>query len=91
MHSVSDLTTFSRKTAGDVPPKLVVRIIAIRSVLLLPFLISAMQGASTTVVGDKVYLYVGILFHPSSVPSTLDHVGRSSRDRTQNGHRYVCL
>jgi hypothetical protein len=28
MHSVSDLTTFSRKTSGDVPPKLVVRIIA---------------------------------------------------------------
>lgn len=41
MHSVSDLTTFSRKTSGDVPPKLV--------------------GASTTVVGDKVYLYGGRL------------------------------
>jgi hypothetical protein len=33
-------------------------------VLLLPFLISALQGASTTVVGDKVYLYVGTLSHP---------------------------
>ncbi|KAI0300323.1 hypothetical protein BC826DRAFT_992690 [Russula brevipes] len=41
MHSVSDLTTFSRKTSGDVPPKLV--------------------GASTTVVGDSVYLYGGRL------------------------------
>ncbi|KAI0269791.1 galactose oxidase [Gloeopeniophorella convolvens] len=41
MHSVSDLTTFSKKTSGDVPPKLV--------------------GASTTVVGDKVYLYGGRL------------------------------
>ncbi|KAH9065458.1 hypothetical protein EDB87DRAFT_1750446 [Lactarius vividus] len=41
MHSVSDLTTFSRKTSGEVPPKLV--------------------GASTTVVGDKVYLYGGRL------------------------------
>ncbi|KAI0322009.1 galactose oxidase [Amylostereum chailletii] len=41
MHSVSDLTTFSRKTTGDVPPKLV--------------------GASTTVVGNKVYLYGGRL------------------------------
>ncbi|KZV63498.1 galactose oxidase [Peniophora sp. CONT] len=41
MHSVSDLTTFSRPTSGDVPPKLV--------------------GASTTVVGSKVYLYGGRL------------------------------
>ena len=37
MHSVSDLTTFSRKTSGDVPPKLVVRIIAFHAVFLLPF------------------------------------------------------
>lgn len=44
MHSVSDLTTFSRKTSGDVPPKLVVRIIAIRSVLPLPFLIFCYAG-----------------------------------------------
>ncbi|TDL18131.1 galactose oxidase [Rickenella mellea] len=41
MHSVSDLTTFSRKTTGDVPPRLV--------------------GASTTVVGDKMYLFGGRL------------------------------
>lgn len=63
MHSVSDLTTFSRKTSGDVPPKLVVRIVVYRAVFVLPF-ISALQGASTTVVGDKVYLYVGPLFRP---------------------------
>ncbi|KAG6330535.1 hypothetical protein ID866_8555 [Astraeus odoratus] len=40
MHSISDLTTFSRKTTGDVPPKLV--------------------GASTTVVGSKVYLFLSL-------------------------------
>lgn len=41
MHSVSDLTTFARRTTGDVPPPLV--------------------GASTTVVGDKMYLFGGRL------------------------------
>ncbi|KAH8113565.1 galactose oxidase [Phellopilus nigrolimitatus] len=41
MHSVSDLTTSSRKTTGAVPPKLV--------------------GASTTIVGDKMYLFGGRL------------------------------
>ncbi|KAI6147103.1 hypothetical protein BKA82DRAFT_1004565 [Pisolithus tinctorius] len=41
MHSISDLTTFCRKTTGDVPPRLV--------------------GASTTVVGSKVYLFGGRL------------------------------
>ncbi|KAI6114416.1 hypothetical protein F5141DRAFT_1187954 [Pisolithus sp. B1] len=41
MHSISDLTTFCRKTTGDVPPNLV--------------------GASTTVVGSKVYLFGGRL------------------------------
>ena len=38
LHSIYDLTTFCRKTSGDVPPKLV--------------------GASTTVVGRKMYLFV---------------------------------
>ncbi|KAG6903254.1 hypothetical protein C0995_000149 [Termitomyces sp. Mi166 len=38
MHSINDLTTFCRKTTGDVPEKLV--------------------GASTTVVGSKMYLFV---------------------------------
>jgi hypothetical protein len=28
MHSVSDLTTFARKTKGDVPPPLVVRVLS---------------------------------------------------------------
>ncbi|EJC99052.1 galactose oxidase [Fomitiporia mediterranea MF3/22] len=41
MHSVSDLTTSSRKTSGSVPPKLV--------------------GASTTIIGDKMYLFGGRL------------------------------
>ncbi|KAF8555731.1 galactose oxidase [Imleria badia] len=41
MHSISDLTTFCRKTSGDVPAKLV--------------------GASTTVVGSKMYLFGGRL------------------------------
>lgn len=58
MHSVSDLTTFSRKTSGDVPPKLVVRIFAADARITPSIFISALQGASTTVVGDKVYLYV---------------------------------
>lgn len=59
MHSVSDLTTFSRKTSGDVPPKLVVRIFPADARITPSIFISALQGASTTVVGDKVYLYVG--------------------------------
>jgi hypothetical protein len=37
MHSVSDLTTFSRKTSGDVPPKLVVRTLTADVASLLPF------------------------------------------------------
>ncbi|EGN98354.1 hypothetical protein SERLA73DRAFT_56632 [Serpula lacrymans var. lacrymans S7.3] len=41
MHSISDLTTYCRKTGGDVPAKLV--------------------GASTTVVGSKMYLFGGRL------------------------------
>ncbi|KAL4267578.1 hypothetical protein AB1N83_002785 [Pleurotus pulmonarius] len=41
LHSISDLTTFCRKTIGDVPAKLV--------------------GASTTVVGSKMYLFGGRL------------------------------
>jgi len=57
MHSVSDLTTFSRKTSGDVPPKLIVRIFAADARITPSIFISALQGASTTVVGDKVYLY----------------------------------
>jgi hypothetical protein len=59
MHSVSDLTTFSRKTSGDVPPKLVVRTSVANSRIAPSIFIFALQGASTTVVGDKVYLYVG--------------------------------
>ncbi|KAK7048504.1 hypothetical protein R3P38DRAFT_2869785 [Favolaschia claudopus] len=41
LHSIYDLTTFCRKTTGDVPAKLV--------------------GASTTVVGTKMYLFGGRL------------------------------
>ncbi|CAE6421168.1 unnamed protein product [Rhizoctonia solani] len=41
MHSVSDLTTYSRKARGDVPPPLV--------------------GASTTVIGNQMYLFGGRL------------------------------
>ncbi|KDN42107.1 hypothetical protein RSAG8_06965, partial [Rhizoctonia solani AG-8 WAC10335] len=41
MHSVSDLTTYSRKARGDVPPQLV--------------------GASTTVIGNQLYLFGGRL------------------------------
>ncbi|KAG2010045.1 regulatory protein ral2 [Coprinopsis cinerea AmutBmut pab1-1] len=41
LHSIYDLTTYCRKTAGDVPAKLV--------------------GASTTVVGSKMYLFGGRL------------------------------
>jgi hypothetical protein len=59
MHSVSDLTTFSRKTSGEVPPKLVVRTIPSQSTFGL-FTFYHLQGASTTVVGDKVYLYVRV-------------------------------
>jgi hypothetical protein len=55
MHSISDLTTFCRKTTGDVPSKLVV-------CLLFPFrtqyLLTLGQGGSTTVVGSKMYLFV---------------------------------
>lgn len=56
MHSVSDLTTSARKTTGDVPPKLVVRPHPSLSALTLTLTLT--QGASTTVVGDKMYLFV---------------------------------
>ena len=58
MQSVSSITTYSQKTSGDVPPKLVVRIFAADARITPSIFISASQGASTTVVGDKVYLYV---------------------------------
>ncbi|KAH6912791.1 regulatory protein ral2 [Coprinopsis sp. MPI-PUGE-AT-0042] len=41
LHSIYDLTTYCRRTAGDVPAKLV--------------------GASTTIVGSKMYLFGGRL------------------------------
>ncbi|KAF7985590.1 hypothetical protein HWV62_3883 [Athelia sp. TMB] len=41
MHSISDLTTYCRKTSGDVPSRLV--------------------GASTTIVGNRMYLFGGRL------------------------------
>jgi len=58
MHSISDLTTYCRRTTGDVPAKLVVCQFNTtpHSPHLLNFLIY--QGASTTVVGTKMYLFV---------------------------------
>ena len=57
MHSVADLTTFSRPTTGDVPPKLVV---SLHTQALSQVIIHSItyQGASTTVVGDKMYIFV---------------------------------
>ena len=90
MYPISDLTTFCRKTLGDVPPKLVVCI----SIFHQPSTRSHthLQGASTTVVGSKVYLYVcpnlcfSAAIHPrlTSSPS-----GRSSRRRASDGHRHL--
>jgi hypothetical protein len=71
MPSVSNLTTFSRETSGDVPPKLVVRIFAADARITPSIFISALQGASTTVVGDKVYLYVST---PSNLLLTSFHL-----------------
>ncbi|KAG6836144.1 hypothetical protein H0H93_010977 [Arthromyces matolae] len=51
MHSINDLTTFCRKTTGDVPAKLV--------------------GASTTVVGSKMYLFGGRLVSERKMVSDL--------------------
>ncbi|KAG8899120.1 hypothetical protein FRB99_006910 [Tulasnella sp. 403] len=51
MHSISDLTTFARKTKGHVPPQLV--------------------GASTTVVGNKMYLFGGRLVSQRRMVSDL--------------------
>ncbi|KAG8969389.1 hypothetical protein FRC03_003080 [Tulasnella sp. 419] len=51
MHSISDLTTFARKTKGHVPPQLV--------------------GASTTVVGNKMYLFGGRLVSARRMVSDL--------------------
>ncbi|KAF8073618.1 regulatory protein ral2 [Lyophyllum atratum] len=51
LHSIYDLTTFCRKTTGDVPAKLV--------------------GASTTVVGSKMYLFGGRLVTERKMVSDL--------------------
>ncbi|KDQ08090.1 hypothetical protein BOTBODRAFT_119059 [Botryobasidium botryosum FD-172 SS1] len=51
MQSISDLTTYSRKTKGHVPPPLV--------------------GASTTVIGDKMYLFGGRLVAERRMTSDL--------------------
>ncbi|KIY45618.1 regulatory protein ral2, partial [Fistulina hepatica ATCC 64428] len=51
LHSIYDLTTFSRKTTGDVPAKLV--------------------GASTTVIGAKLYLFGGRLVSERRMVSDL--------------------
>jgi hypothetical protein len=93
MHSVSDLTTFSRKTSGDVPPKLVVRIIAVCSVYYsFHFSFLLYRAHRPPWLETRSTSTWALLSTLSSVPSILHHVpGRSSRDRTQNGHRYVCL
>ncbi|KAF8630819.1 hypothetical protein AX17_005178 [Amanita inopinata Kibby_2008] len=51
LHSIYDLTTFCRKTTGDVPAKLV--------------------GASTTVVGKKLYLFGGRLVSERRIVSDI--------------------
>ncbi|KAF5382645.1 hypothetical protein D9615_002796 [Tricholomella constricta] len=51
LHSIYDLTTFCRKTTGDVPAKLV--------------------GASTTVVGSKMFLFGGRLVTERKMVSDL--------------------
>ena len=87
MYPISDLTTFCKKTLGDVPPRLVVCIQTLRSED--PHFHSCFQGASTTVVGSKVYLYV----RPNSTANRLRLIfscpGRSSRRRASDGHGHL--
>lgn len=60
LHSIYDLTTFCRKTTGDVPAKLVVCSIVLSACIQIHHFCS--QGASTTVIGSKMYLFVSISF-----------------------------
>lgn len=65
LHSIYDLTTFCRKTTGDVPAKLVVCSLITLNICIQIYH-CCLQGASTTVIGSKMYLFVSTPF-PSSI------------------------
>ena len=67
LHSIYDLTTFCRKTSGDVPAKLVVCSVILSTCIQIHHF--CLQGASTTVIGSKMYLFVSI----SLLSSVLDY------------------
>ena len=73
LHSIYDLTTFCRKTSGDVPAKLVVCSVILSTFTQVHHFYS--QGASTTVIGSKMYLFVSIAFLSSILNSNLPTQG----------------
>ena len=84
LHSIYDLTTFCRKTSGDVPAKLVVCSVIFSTCTQIHHFGS--QGASTTVIGSKMYLFVSILLLSSVLDSKFYlHTGREAGDGTQDG------
>jgi len=90
LHSIYDLTTFCRKTTGDVPAKLVVCSLISNICTRIHHFCS--QGASTTVIGSKMYLFVSI----SSPFSVLDYkpylwIGREAGNGTKDGVGPLCV
>ena len=89
LHSIYDLTTFCRKTSGDVPAKLVVCSVILSTCIQIHHFCS--QGASTTVIGSKMYLFVSISFL-SSVPDynlTYSQGGRLVTERKMVSDLYM--
>jgi hypothetical protein len=57
MQPLANVTALSRRMSGDIPPQLVVS--TVYSLTPLSLMVSmALKGASTTALGENVYLYV---------------------------------
>ena len=86
MYPISDLTAFCRRTTGDVPPKLVVSHPVPRHRSCAQ---PSSQGASTTVVGSKMYLYVRPCFLDASRCVLTLTAGRTSGLGAAHGSRHI--
>ena len=89
LHSIYDLTTYCRKTSGDVPAKLVVCSVILS--ICNQILHFCSQGASTTVIGSKMYLFVSISFLSSVLDYKLTYTqgGRLVTERKMVSDLYM--
>ena len=89
LHSIYDLTTYCRKTSGDVPAKLVVCSVILS--ICNHILHFCSQGASTTVIGSKMYLFVSISFLSSVLDYKLTYTqgGRLVTERKMVSDLYM--